>query len=115
MGAEAKLLHPENETALTRPAWPARASVRGNTCRWLTVAAARTGGAYPDFTKVNYLKLRALDSPSLPAAGYWLHYWRNGRTAPAIRSSKPAFWKRSQNWKRTLLTTVALAPPYAGS
>ncbi|VTN12873.1 Nitrogen regulation protein NR(I) [Raoultella terrigena] len=40
LGVEAKLLHPETETALTRLAWPGNVRQLENTCRWLTVMAA---------------------------------------------------------------------------
>ncbi|MDI5829779.1 hypothetical protein MJN51_39750, partial [Salmonella enterica subsp. enterica serovar Kentucky] len=33
LGVEAKLLHPETETALTRLAWPGNAALRGGTRR----------------------------------------------------------------------------------
>jgi DNA-binding NtrC family response regulator len=34
-GVEAKQLHPETETALTRLAWPGNVRQLENTCRWL--------------------------------------------------------------------------------
>jgi two-component system nitrogen regulation response regulator GlnG len=40
LGVEAKNLHPETETALTRLAWPGNVRQLENTCRWLTVMAA---------------------------------------------------------------------------
>jgi two-component system, NtrC family, nitrogen regulation response regulator GlnG len=40
LGVEAKNLHPETETALTRLPWPGNVRQLENTCRWLTVMAA---------------------------------------------------------------------------
>ncbi|WON76888.1 nitrogen regulation protein NR(I) [Serratia sp. UGAL515B_01] len=40
LGVEAKNLHPETETALTRLRWPGNVRQLENTCRWLTVMAA---------------------------------------------------------------------------
>ncbi|ANI29797.1 nitrogen regulation protein NR(I) [Yersinia entomophaga] len=40
LGVEAKNLHPDTETALTRLPWPGNVRQLENTCRWLTVMAA---------------------------------------------------------------------------
>lgn len=40
LGVEAKILHPETETALTRLHWSGNVRQLENTCRWLTVMAA---------------------------------------------------------------------------
>lgn len=104
LGVEAKLLHPETETALTRLAWPGNVRQLENTCRWLTVMAAGQEVLIQDLPG-ELFEASAPDSPSHLPPDSWatlLAQWHR-----ALRSGHQNLLSEAQpELERTLLTTA---------
>lgn len=98
LGVEAKLLHPETETALTRLAWPGNVRQLENTCRWLTVMAAGQEVLIQDLPG-ELFEASAPDSPSHLPPDSWATLLAQWADAPCDPVIKTCFLKRSQNWK----------------
>ncbi len=97
LGVEAKQLHPETETALTRLAWPGNVRQLENTCRWLTVMAAGQEVLTQDLPS-ELFETTVPDSPTQMQPDSWatlLGQWAD--RALAIRSSKPALRSATRN------------------
>lgn len=105
LGVEAKLLHPETETALTRLAWPGNVRQLENTCRWLTVMAAGQEVLIQDLPG-ELFEASTPDSPSHLPPDSWatlLAQWADR----ALRSGHQNLLSEAQpELERTLLTTA---------
>ena len=105
LGVEAKLLHPETETALTRLAWPGNVRQLENTCRWLTVMAAGQEVLTQDLPS-ELFETAIPDSPTHMQPDSWatlLGQWADR----ALRSGHQNLLSEAQpEMERTLLTTA---------
>ena len=105
LGVEAKQLHPETETALTRLAWPGNVRQLENTCRWLTVMAAGQEVLTQDLPS-ELFETTIPDSPTQMQPDSWatlLGQWADR----ALRSGHQNLLSEAQpEMERTLLTTA---------
>jgi two-component system nitrogen regulation response regulator GlnG len=105
LGVEAKNLHPETETALTRLPWPGNVRQLENTCRWLTVMAAGQEVLIQDLPS-ELFETAAPESPSHSLPDSWatlLAQWADR----ALRSGHQNLLSEAQpEMERTLLTTA---------
>ncbi len=105
LGVEAKNLHPETETALTRLPWPGNVRQLENTCRWLTVMAAGQEVLIQDLPG-ELFETAAPESPSHSLPDSWatlLAQWADR----ALRSGHQNLLSEAQpEMERTLLTTA---------
>ncbi|SUG44709.1 nitrogen regulation protein NR(I) [Salmonella enterica subsp. arizonae] len=105
LGVEAKLLHPETETALTRLAWPGNVRQLENTCRWLTVMAAGQEVLIQDLPG-ELFEASAPDSSSHLPPDSWatlLAQWADR----ALRAGhQNLLYEAQTELERTLLTTA---------
>lgn len=105
LGVEAKQLHPETETALTRLAWPGNVRQLENTCRWLTVMAAGREVLTQDLPS-ELFETTIPDSPTQMQPDSWatlLGQWADR----ALRSGHQNLLSEAQpEMERTLLTTA---------
>ncbi len=105
LGVEAKQLHPETETALTRLAWPGNVRQLENTCRWLTVMAAGQEVLTQDLPS-ELFETTVPDSPTQMQPDSWatlLGQWADR----ALRSGHQNLLSEAQpEMERTLLTTA---------
>lgn len=97
LGVEAKQLHPETETALTRLAWPGNVRQLENTCRWLTVMAAGQEVLTQDLPS-ELFETTIPDSPTQMQPDAGLRCWVSGpigRCDPVIKTCSQ---KRNPKW-----------------
>jgi two-component system nitrogen regulation response regulator GlnG len=105
LGVEAKILHPETETALTRLHWSGNVRQLENTCRWLTVMAAGQEVLIQDLPP-ELFESATPDSPVQSLPDSWatlLAQWADR----ALRSGHQNLLSEAQpEMERTLLTTA---------
>lgn len=105
LGVEAKNLHLETETALTRLPWPGNVRQLENTCRWLTVMAAGQEVLIQDLpTELFETAAPVITGHSLPDSwAILLAQWADR----ALRSGHQNLLSEAQpEMERTLLTTA---------
>ncbi|WP_445235203.1 nitrogen regulation protein NR(I) [Erwinia sp. MYb535] len=105
LGVEAKILHPETETALTRLHWSGNVRQLENTCRWLTVMAAGQEVLIQDLPP-ELFETSTPENPVQSLPDSWatlLAQWADR----ALRSGHQNLLSEAQpEMERTLLTTA---------